>query len=479
MGESKDMLKRRKNSLIIYRLSDIITAALAWFFFFAFRKKYELSEFTWSNVFEDNNLVIGLLLIPLGWFVLYFLFDSYYEVYRRSRLNTLIHTFYISLGGCLFLLFTILADDEFLQYETYVLSFIALFLMHFTLTGIFRILLLHYFRSQILSGQVWFNTLLIGSGTKTLQLYQEIVNTKAPIGNKVVGLISTDSKRKSDLTSPIPVLGNLTGLFEIINKYQIEEVIIALQENEHSKLAAILEDLLDNEDSIEVKIIPDMYYILSGSVKMRNVFGLPLVSLDRSTMPQWESALKRVLDITVSLIILVMLSPVIMYIAIRVKLSSPGPIIFRQERIGKNRKPFQIIKFRSMFENAEKDGPRLSSDGDKRCTIWGAKMRKWRLDEIPQFLNVLRGEMSLVGPRPEREYYISQIKIEVPHYKHIFRVRPGITSLGQVKYGYASNISQMLKRLKFDLIYIENMSIGIDIKILFYTIIVLLKGEGK
>jgi exopolysaccharide biosynthesis polyprenyl glycosylphosphotransferase len=222
-----------------------------------------------------------------------------------------------------------------------------------------------------------------------------------------------------------------------------------------------------------------MYELLSGSLKMTNIYGALFVELNRDVMPLWQQAIKRFLDISLSVIAIIMLLPLYIISAILVKLSSPGPIFFLQERIGLNNKPFQIIKFRTMYVNSEANGPQLSSSNDSRITPIGRFMRKTRLDEFPQFINVILGHMSLVGPRPERQFYIDQIVQHEPQYVLLNRVRPGITSWGQVKYGYAENVEQMLDRMKYDLLYINNRSVALDLKILFYTVAIVIKAKGK
>ena len=193
----------------------------------------------------------------------------------------------------------------------------------------------------------------------------------------------------------------------------------------------------------------------------------------------WQAVLKRVIDVGGSALFLVLAWWVYAFTAVMVKLSSPGPVFYRQVRIGRNGLPFNIIKFRSMFTDAEKTGPALSSDYDPRITKWGRFMRKVRLDELPQFWNVIKGDMSIVGPRPERQFFIDQIVKIAPHYRHLHRVRPGLTSLGQVKYGYAETVAQMVERLKFDILYIENMSLAMDFRVLLYTLKIIMEGRGK
>lgn len=462
-----------------YLVLDLLAAAISWTIFFIYRKAViEPQLFGIEIPIEfTQKYFLGLALIPLFWILFYYITGFYDNIYRRSRLLELGQTFITSLTGVTVVFFALILDDYVGSYKNYYQLFFTLLGLHFGLTYTFRLILTTRTIHSIHQRKIGFNTLLIGSNEKAEKLFEEMTSQKHPAGHLFTGFVGVENNDDRILARYLPSLGNLGNLNEIIRKHKIEEVIIAVETRDQEKLNAIL-TVLENQQ-VTIWGIPDLYDFLSGTVKTTGIFGSPLLKISNGLMPTWQANMKRLLDVVLSLIAMVLFLPLFIVLAIMIKRSSEGPVIYKQERIGRFGKPFYIYKLRSMRKDAENGIPALSSENDERITPVGRFLRKTHLDEIPQFYNVIKGDMSLVGPRPERRYFIDQIVKKAPHYTHLHKIRPGITSWGQVKYGYASNLDEMLERLPFDMMYLKNLSLYVDLKILIYTILVSVKANGK
>ncbi len=471
----------KKRLLFTYIAFDILAAIASWVCLYVYRKVVgESMSFgaIGNAMMADPTFFWGLLLAPTFWVFLHAFFGYYNKVYRKSRLNELKTTIGVTIFGVLVFFFLFILDDIVTSPRDYIKYMFCYFTLQFLLTYIPRVCITTRINRRIHRGLIGFNTIIVGSDAKALQVYNSLQQKLPAPGNFLIGYVKVEENSEDLLGEHLSYLGTIAQLPDIVSQNHIEELIVTLHNGQRKHIDSLIV-LARDHGNISLRIAPQQQDVLLGTVKTSSVMYEPLIDITPEYLPTWQRILKRGFDIVFSLIALILLLPLYIFLAIGVKKSSPGPIFYRQERIGYHGKPFHIIKFRSMKDNAETSGPMLSSKSDDRITPFGKFMRQYRLDETPQFYNVLIGDMSLVGPRPERQYYIDQITERVPYYPLLLGIKPGITSWGQVKFGYAENVDEMIERLRWDILYIENMSIEMDIKILIYTVMIVLKKEGK
>lgn len=472
-------MNHKAQQLIKYLTGDLISAIISWMLFYFWLSKQTIEQYadTGFSFTREPGFIKGIIFLPVFWIILHLTWGLYRNTLRRSRLKELGASLSTSLIGTLIISAILISSD--IITGTSVSFFkisISLFLIHFPISYIPRLTITSQNISSIRKGRKGFNTVIIGSDEKAVDICKEIKTQVRSTGNKFIGFIDINGNGPSPMSGYLDHLGSINNLQEIVSKHKIEELILAIESSEHGKIENILNKV--DHPGLVIKAIPVLYDAITGRVKINSIIETPLIQISHKSMPSWQSYLKMTLDIIITLLALILVLPVSVFIAVWIKLTSKGPVIYSHERIGKNGKPFNIYKFRTMIDNAEKYGPELSSPDDDRITGPGRFLRKTRLDEIPNFINVLKGDMSLVGPRPERRYYIDQILKIAPHYKHLLKIKPGITSWGQIKFGYAENVDQMVQRLKYDLIYLENMSVFVDLQILILTLLVVIKQDG-
>ncbi len=472
--------KRISGRRIVMRhlLSDLIALVVSHLIFVG---KYSFIKTEVENLFQDQFLIRFSPVVFIGgiiivWIFAFYLAGNYHNLARRSGMQIIGPTIFTTFIVTLLLFYFLIGEHCFDIQDIYLQMSMQYFVSVCGFVFLFRLGLIWYFQYLIQKGQVGYYGILIGNNDKALELAKDYYSTLSKSGFRYVGYIS-ESNDGEDLSEYIPYLGELSDLPNILKAISFDDALIVLKNN-HARTVNRIINTLKVKDCF-IRLSANLSDIIERKIGTSNLEFLPYITFVNNKMPIWQVVLKRIMDIFLSLIVIILFSPLYVLLAILVKISSRGGVFYRQIRITKNKKPFMLYKFRSMYADAEKDGPALSSIDDPRITPLGKYLRRWHLDELPQFFNVIVGDMSLVGPRPERKYFIDQILSHAPHYDQLFSVKPGITSWGMVKFGYAENVEEMVKRLQYDIIYLENRTLVVDMKILLYTLRSIFKGDGK
>ncbi len=454
-------------------LLDFFTINVSWVLYYFFRVR--------SGVVVlglEPDFWMPMILIWLYWSVIFLFFGLYRPWHAASRTDE-VTTLMKAIGfGCVILFFAIFVDDAGVVRTK--ISSRMLVLVYWgimvTTTSTGRVLYRTARRRLLGAGVGLRNALIVGWNDKAKNLY-DLVLLHPALGYRVIGFIKLDKRKSGIEFKGSRLLGSIDDLPSLIERRSVKDILIALESADHDKLLDVISHC--NGHNVSMKILPDMYDIISGLARTNQLYGFPLIEIMPEIMQPWEQSMKRLTDIFASLFILLFSSPLWVLISIAIKMDTPGPVVYSQERVGKDGEIFKMHKFRSMRSDAEKEsGPVWAPQHDNRVTKVGRFLRNLRLDEIPQFINVLDGDMSLVGPRPERPFFVEKLSKEIPLYHRRLKVRPGITGWAQIKQGYDRTIDDVKSKVRYDLFYIENMSFRMDIKIILYTFYVMLMGKG-
>lgn len=462
----------RRNEIRLQVLLDFISLVFANILYYYFRIQSGFFRVMVVPDFWGPVLFLTLFFIFLYWF-----WGLYKFMYLSSRLDEIIAVVKASTIGVLILFFAIFFDDATSGRIPHVRMFFLLYLcVIIVLVSFTRVTLRTLQKKLLMKGVGLRNVIIVGSGERARSVY-DLAKKYRSLGYEPLGFVEVASSGVTP-NLPAPLLAPASNLSDAIEKYQAREVIIALEENERENLHNILTSI--NGADASIKIVPDLYDSIAGQARTSQLYGFPLIDVVPQLMQQWQVVTKRLMDTVVSVICLAAGFPLWLLIAAAIKLDSRGPVIYKQVRVGRDQKGFTLWKFRSMYVDAEKHtGPVWAAKNDPRVTRVGRFLRKSHLDETPQFLNVLRGEMSLVGPRPERPFFVEKLAKEIPLYKRRYKVKPGLTGLARVKYKYDESIEDVKIDLQYDIYYIENMSLRLDFQILFWTIFHVLLGKGQ